>query len=123
MAVRRLSRFGNLTAKLTFLPTGSDAAFPCEAMHEACLRIVGDFGAERCIWGSDFPISQQRGRCVTLGTGFVWITTDQVKWNKNAFFGEPLLVGLESTKALLDATDRLGLNSADLDDIFHDNVT
>jgi len=96
-----------------------DTSAVCEA--DAIAAILDEFGPRRVLWGSDFPISQQRGRCVTLGTGFVWVTTDQVEWNEGAFFGTPVLVGLESTKALLDATDRFGLNSADLKDLFHDN--
>jgi predicted TIM-barrel fold metal-dependent hydrolase len=54
-AVLRLSRFKNLHAKLTFLPTGSATGYPCADMHDACLRIAAAFGAERCVWGSDFP--------------------------------------------------------------------
>jgi L-fuconolactonase len=55
--VLRLSRFSNLHAKLTFVPTGSATGHPCADMHEACLKVVAAFGAERCIWGSDFPNS------------------------------------------------------------------
>jgi predicted TIM-barrel fold metal-dependent hydrolase len=54
-AVLRLARRKNLHAKLTYLATGSDEPFPCESMHASCLRIIEAFGAERCVWGSDFP--------------------------------------------------------------------
>ena len=54
-AVVRMARFKNLHAKLTFIPTGSAAGYPCVDMHGACLKIAGAFGAGRCIWGSDFP--------------------------------------------------------------------
>lgn len=53
--VLRLSRFKNLRAKLTFVPTGSKQKYPCADMHETVLKIVEAFGAERCVWGSDFP--------------------------------------------------------------------
>ncbi len=53
--VLRLSRHRNLHAKLTFLPTGSAAGYPCSDMHDACLKIIDAFGPERCVWGSDFP--------------------------------------------------------------------
>jgi len=53
--VVRLARRPNLHAKLTFLPTGSAAGFPCADMHAACLRIVDAFTPDRCVWGSDFP--------------------------------------------------------------------
>jgi predicted TIM-barrel fold metal-dependent hydrolase len=57
-AVRKLqwlSRHPNVHAKLTFLPTGSSTGYPCSDTHAACLKIVDAFGAERCVWGSDYP--------------------------------------------------------------------
>ncbi|MCC6585786.1 MAG: amidohydrolase [Bryobacterales bacterium] len=53
--VLRLARFKNLRAKLTFIPTGSTTGYPCADMHEACLEVIQAYGAERCVWGSDFP--------------------------------------------------------------------
>ena len=53
--VVRLSRHKNLHAKLTFIPTGSATGYPCADMHATCMKVVEAFGAERCIWGSDFP--------------------------------------------------------------------
>jgi predicted TIM-barrel fold metal-dependent hydrolase len=53
--VVELARHPNLHAKLTFLPTGSAEEYPFRDMHQACRRIVDAYGAERCIWGSDFP--------------------------------------------------------------------
>jgi predicted TIM-barrel fold metal-dependent hydrolase len=53
--VVKMSRRKNLQAKLTFLPTGTKAGYPCAEMHEPCRRIIDAFGPERCIWGSDFP--------------------------------------------------------------------
>ena len=53
--VLRLSRFKNLHAKLTFVPTGSKQKFPCADIHDAVLKIVDAFGSESCVWGSSFP--------------------------------------------------------------------
>ena len=50
-----LSRFPNLYAKLTFIPTGSANQFPFTEMHDPCKRIIEAFGPDRCVWGSDFP--------------------------------------------------------------------
>jgi predicted TIM-barrel fold metal-dependent hydrolase len=47
--------FRNLTVKLTFSVTGSDEAYPFEDMKTIVRKIVEGFGAERCMWGSDFP--------------------------------------------------------------------
>ena len=54
-AVLRLSKRPNLHAKLTFIPTGSETGYPCADMHDACMRVIEAYGAERCVWGSDFP--------------------------------------------------------------------
>jgi len=54
-AVVRLARFPNLYAKVSFVPNECTAGFPCAQLHEACLKIVSAFGAERCLWGSHFP--------------------------------------------------------------------
>ena len=50
-----LARLPNVHAKLSFIPTGSAEDYPCRDMHAACLRIIGAFGPQRCVWGSDFP--------------------------------------------------------------------
>lgn len=97
-----------------------DMAAVCEAT--AITALLEAFGPRRLMWGSDFPVSHQRGRCVTLGNGFAWITTDQVQWNEVAFFGQPVPVILESLRALFEAADAVGLAPTDLVDVFHDNA-
>ena len=54
-AVLRLSRYKNLHAKLTFIPTGSATGYPCRDMHDTCLKVIESFGPQRSVWGSDFP--------------------------------------------------------------------
>ena len=53
--VLALAKIPRAHAKLTFLPTGTKAAYPCMALHQACLQVIDAFGPNRCIWGSDFP--------------------------------------------------------------------
>jgi predicted TIM-barrel fold metal-dependent hydrolase len=50
-----LARHPNLHAKLSFAPTGSAQTYPFEDMHDACHRIIGTYGPDRCLWGSAFP--------------------------------------------------------------------
>ncbi len=38
--------------------------------------IVHTLGHTRVLYGSDFPVSHLRGRCVGLGDSFFWISTD-----------------------------------------------
>lgn len=50
-----LSAYKNLHVKLTFAVTGSQEAYPFEDMKAIVQLIIGSFGVDRCMWGSDFP--------------------------------------------------------------------
>lgn len=50
-----LAKLPKVHAKLTFIPTGSEQEYPCADLHDACRTIIGLFGPDRCVWGSDFP--------------------------------------------------------------------
>jgi predicted TIM-barrel fold metal-dependent hydrolase len=54
-AVTALARHRNLYAKLTFLVTGSKQPYPFVDTQAIAQRMLEAFGAERCMWGSDFP--------------------------------------------------------------------
>jgi L-fuconolactonase len=54
-AVLNLARFRNLYPKLDFIGTGTTRKYPCEDLHEPCLKIINAYGAERCVWASCFP--------------------------------------------------------------------
>ncbi len=97
-----------------------DTAAICEA--QPILAILNEFGPRKVLWGSDFPVSESRGRAVTVGDGFLWLTNTNLDWADSQVFCEPTLVGLESTRALLDAAEQFGLNSDDLQDVFCDNA-
>jgi glutamate-1-semialdehyde 2,1-aminomutase len=97
-----------------------DASAICEST--ALTAIVRAFGAPRLLWGTDFPVSQTRGRCVTIGNGFAWLQPDTVLWDRLAPHCTPTLVGLESLRALRQMCEDLGLNRRDLQDICCDNA-
>jgi glutamate-1-semialdehyde 2,1-aminomutase len=90
-------------------------AEPLRALLDAC-------GPRRLLWGSDFPVSEQRGRCATAGDGFIWMTPDTVHLEKVSPSCRLLPVGLESLRALLTAAWDAGLDHDDLQDIFADNA-
>ena len=97
-----------------------DMAAVCEA--EPFVAILQEFGPRRLLWGSDFPVSESRSRAVTIGDGFIWLDPDIVNWEKTSHLGNPMLVGLESLRAVKQAADIFGLNDQDLQDIFCDNA-
>jgi predicted TIM-barrel fold metal-dependent hydrolase len=51
----RLAEHPNLYAKLTWLVDSSDQAYPFEDTQPLLRAVVKAYGAERCVWGSDFP--------------------------------------------------------------------
>ena len=53
--VLRLERYPNLFAKLTWLVDSSDQDYPCEDTYPLLRAVVEAYGADRCVWGSDFP--------------------------------------------------------------------
>ena len=96
-----------------------DSSAICEP--EALVAVLRTFGPRRLLFGTDYPISQQRGRAITLGNGFAWVVTDRVTgWDFPD--AEPAQVGLEGIRALLTAADLMHLDQRDLTDIFHDNT-
>jgi glutamate-1-semialdehyde 2,1-aminomutase len=96
-----------------------DTSAICEP--EALLLILREFGPRRIMWGSDFPISQLRGRSITLGDGFAWIDDSLADFGKLTH-SEPVLAGLESIRALKIASDEFGLIKEDIRDIFFNNA-
>jgi len=87
---------------------------------QAILPILKYFGPEKLMFGTDFPVSQIRGKCVSIGNGFIWLDEKNCNWD-NAW-GKPILVGLESLSALQEASKNFGLDRSDLDLIFWGNA-
>lgn len=92
----------------------------CES--EAIEHLLYEFGPRKIIWGSDFPISETRGRSVTLGNGFAWLQSESLRENVACAHSQPLLVGLESVRALQHAAESFGLQDKDIEDIFYYNA-
>lgn len=74
------------------------------------------FGPRRILFGSDYPISHLRGRCVTVGTQFLWVYPETTGATRMT------LVGIESLLALREACTQLRLGADDIRAIFHDNT-
>ena len=97
-----------------------DTSAVCEA--GPLLAILREFGPKKLIWGSDFPVSQQRGRCVTLGDTFHWIEPRHTTEAQYSGPDRTASVGQESFRALKEAADIFGLNARDVEDILHNNI-
>lgn len=96
-----------------------DTSAVCEpSAFEAILQTCG---TTRLMYGSDFPVSEMRGRSLSVGDGFFWIYDNNTEW-KGWPHAKPELVGLESLLALQQACRTLKLIDRDIERIFGDNV-
>ncbi len=86
--------------------------------YEAIVRVMGH---ERLLYGSDFPVSHFRGRCVGLGDSFLWLSPENTKLDAAYANVQFALVGLESLRTLKVAALGLGLSDTQVEDIFFGN--
>ncbi len=96
-----------------------DMAAICEV--EPIIEIISEFGSKKLMWGSDFPVCMIRGRAVTLGMNFIWLQNDTIRWDLNTNCN-PVLVGLESLRALETAVYETSLKNEDVKNIFFNNA-
>lgn len=94
-----------------------DCSANCEPIaHQAVLRY---FGPDRLMFGSDFPISHQRGRSVSVGDSFLWLRHDSPVWEERHQTLQPVLAGLESLRSIKQACWAEKLNDTDVEKIFY----
>ncbi len=97
-----------------------DTSAICESAP--IVAVLKEFGPSKLLWGSDFPFSEMRGRCVTVGDSFAWIAPDRVSDGELAPICRPTLIGLEALRAMKEAAEISCLTSDDLADVFHGNA-
>ena len=99
--------------------------FDTSAMTEAGAfePIVRQFGHTRLMWGSDYPISHLRGRCVAIGDNHIWLYENNIDWDAISYRKiQPVYLGLESLRALKTAAWNLRLSDAQVEDVFWTNA-
>jgi glutamate-1-semialdehyde 2,1-aminomutase len=96
-----------------------DTSVVCEPLP--LCAILKTFGSSRLMYGSDFPVSQWRGRPFTIGDGFFWVYENTLDWSAWPM-GEPTLTGIESLHAIKQAAQLMDMTDSDIERIFHDNV-
>ena len=77
---------------------------------------LATLGPKRVLYGTDYPESHLRGRCVTAGKSAQWIYADTM--NNPAM----TLVGIESLRSLREASEQLGLGAPEVGRIFSGNA-
>jgi glutamate-1-semialdehyde 2,1-aminomutase len=85
--------------------------------------IVRQLGPGRLVYGADFPVTHIRGRCVAIGDSFLWLTADNTNFGGAAHGAvQPVLVQLESLRALKQACWNLRLSDTEIEGIFSRNA-
>ena len=84
--------------------------------------IIETLGVDRLLYGSDFPVSHLRGRCVAIGDSFLWLYPENTEFR--AAHGElrPTLVGIEALRVLKLACTHLRLKDREVEQIFYGNA-
>jgi glutamate-1-semialdehyde 2,1-aminomutase len=111
--------FNYRTARgLTALAGRPNVFVDTSAITEAeSIKIALDaLGVNRVLFGTDYPDSHLRGRCVTAGNSFQWIYSDTM--NNPAM----TLVGIESLCSLREAAEQLRLGPAEIGRLFFGNA-
>jgi len=79
-------------------------------------------GTRRVLWGSDFPVSMMRGKCISIADSFLWLYKEQLQLmdSKTAFTAN--LVGVENLLALKQACRMLDIDRNGVEDIFYNSA-
>ncbi|MFN7922463.1 MAG: amidohydrolase family protein [Bryobacteraceae bacterium] len=84
--------------------------------------IVRTLGVDRLLYGADFPVTHIRGRCVAIGDSFLWLGEDNTAFGAKHGAIKPILIILESLRALKQACWNLNLSDSDVEKIFWGNA-
>jgi glutamate-1-semialdehyde 2,1-aminomutase len=97
-----------------------DTSAVCES--QAMAAAIEILGPERVLFGSDYPVSNFRGRSSTIGSTFHWLYENSSPQSPDPLSDHLTLVGIESLLALREAADSTGLTVPDLERIFRLNA-
>lgn len=109
-----------LAAMKDFSNAFVDTALVTEA--EGIRFAIETLGPERVLYGSDFPFSELRGKCASVGDGFAWIYADELPDKGISTIGNFTLLGIESLLCVKDACASCGLKKDEVNSIFLHNA-
>ena len=96
-----------------------DTSANCEPIaHQAIMRIIGH---DKLMYGSDCPVSHQRGRSLSAADAFVWLGAESPVWGEKYTKIEPVFVGLEHLRSIKWACWSERLSDSQVEDIFWNN--
>ena len=92
----------------------------CES--PAMFQIIRKCGVDRCMWGSDYPISRLAGKAISIADSFYWINEKDLAQFAGPTEFHSWLVGTENLMALRQACMMLDLGTKDVEKIFCKNA-
>ena len=122
--VARSFNYRNARAALRRLEPLENVVVDTSAVTEVeAMRVALDaLGPRRVLFGSDYMVSEFRGKCFTMGDGFSWLYADLLPSPAITAFENVAPVGVESLLCLREAFEIGGFNAADARDVFRDNA-
>lgn len=97
-----------------------DVSAICES--PAIFEIIKRTGTGRTMWGSDFPVSMIRGKCVSLSDSFYWLYKEELRTFDSHINFDADLYGVENLLALQQACRMHDLSKEQVADIFYNNA-
>lgn len=96
-----------------------DFSANCES--PAMFKIMQKVGVERCMWGSDYPVSAMHGKAISIGDTFHWIYESECDGHR-ALPKKFWLIGIENLMALRQACLLAELSKSDIEKLFYHNA-
>jgi glutamate-1-semialdehyde 2,1-aminomutase len=97
-----------------------DTSVACSPL--AVMACIRQLGVDHVLYASDFFCSHIRGTNVPVGDSFLWLEEDAAVWKDVVYGKKPVLVGLESLRAVRAACQMLRLSDANVEAIFWGNA-
>ena len=94
-----------------------DFSAVCES--PAMFQILRKAGHSRCMWGTDYPISQWRGKCISLGSSFQWLYEAELEAIKAPGSWH---IATETLMALRQSAIMAELTPTQVEDVFYNNA-
>ena len=86
------------------------------------MQILRKIGVSRCMWGSDYNVCMREGRAISIGDGFYWIDSEDIKSFSLKTTVHPWQLCTENLMALRQASLILDLSVGEVEDIFYNNA-
>lgn len=84
--------------------------------------LIKTAGLEKCMWGSDYPISLLAGKAISIADSFYWIGEKDLERMTGTTEFHSWLIGTENLMAVRQAAKMLELTSGDLEKFFCKNA-